>query len=214
MASRRLAPDEPVNAAEEVEILPHAQFAVERELLRHVAEAAARDGGRAIQIEAIHMRRPGVGFNRPHIILKVVDLPAPFGPSRPKISPRLMLNEMWSAAVKSPKRLVRPTRLDGCPAAVARGPTRRLEELRPLRLAAQHGDERVFETRGDAASTEGVAVSDSPAGRRSHAVPSSITRRTASPWITPSMISGRASARVSSARRSPAAPAHQENPAR
>ncbi len=32
---------------------------------------------------------PEVGTSKPHIILKVVDLPAPFGPSKPKISPRL-----------------------------------------------------------------------------------------------------------------------------
>src|SRR5437667_3949167 len=35
-----------------------------------------------------------------------VDLPAPFGPSSPKISPCSTLNVTWSTAVNSPKRLV------------------------------------------------------------------------------------------------------------
>ena len=39
----------------------------------------------------------------------MVDLPAPLGPSRPKISPWRMRKEIWSAAVKSPNRLVRPS---------------------------------------------------------------------------------------------------------
>ena len=39
---------------------------------------------------------------------KVVDLPAPLGPSRPKISPARTVKLMWSAAVNVPKRLVSP----------------------------------------------------------------------------------------------------------
>src|SRR5262245_26496756 len=37
-----------------------------------------------------------------------VDLPAPFGPSRPNTSPSLTLTVTPSTAVKSPKRLTRP----------------------------------------------------------------------------------------------------------
>src|SRR6202022_2857899 len=37
----------------------------------------------------------------------VVVLPAPFGPRRPKISPRRTSKERWSTATTSPKRLVR-----------------------------------------------------------------------------------------------------------
>ena len=41
------------------------------------------------------------------VIMRIsVDLPAPFGPSRPKISPCCTLNEMSSTAVKSPYFLV------------------------------------------------------------------------------------------------------------
>ncbi len=42
----------------------------------------------------------------PHIILKVVDFPAPLGPSRPKISPRLTWKSTWSVAAKSPNFFV------------------------------------------------------------------------------------------------------------
>src|SRR3546814_9405825 len=50
---------------------------------------------------------PLVGFSRPHSILKVFYLPAPFGPSRPKISPLRTSKLTVSVAVKSPKRFVR-----------------------------------------------------------------------------------------------------------
>ena len=65
------------------------RVAVERELLRHVAEPLRACGARRAQDRT--RRRapsPAVGRSRPHSILKVVDLPAPLGPSRPKISPR------------------------------------------------------------------------------------------------------------------------------
>src|SRR4051794_6838648 len=51
---------------------------------------------------------PLVGFINVHIILIVVDLPAPFGPRKPKISPSLTSKLILLTAVKSLKRLVRP----------------------------------------------------------------------------------------------------------
>src|SRR5215831_18339468 len=51
---------------------------------------------------------PDVGFNSPHSILIVVDLPAPLLPRKPKISPRATSNVTLSTATKSPNRLVRP----------------------------------------------------------------------------------------------------------
>src|SRR5438128_4745226 len=50
---------------------------------------------------------PAVGVMSPSSIWIVVVLPAPFGPSRPRISPCRMANETPSTAVKSPKCLVR-----------------------------------------------------------------------------------------------------------
>ena len=51
---------------------------------------------------------PSVGGSRPVSIFMVVDLPQPFEPRKPKISPRSIDSVTWSTAVKSPKRRVRP----------------------------------------------------------------------------------------------------------
>src|ERR1700733_9960520 len=50
---------------------------------------------------------PEVGLNRPHSMRMVVDLPAPFGPRKPKTSPLRTSRLMRSTATKSPKRLTR-----------------------------------------------------------------------------------------------------------
>ena len=50
---------------------------------------------------------PLVAGNNPHSIRNVVVLPAPLGPSRPKISPLHTSNEVLATAVKSPKRRTR-----------------------------------------------------------------------------------------------------------
>src|SRR5580704_16072329 len=50
---------------------------------------------------------PAVGVSRPEMQLMVVVLPAPLGPSSPKISPGLAENEMSSTAVSSPYDLRR-----------------------------------------------------------------------------------------------------------
>src|SRR5262245_54271640 len=66
--------------------------------------------------------RPAVGFCSVHIILMVVDLPAPFGPRKPKISPSCTVKLMLLTAVKSPKRLVRlSTAISGWRSAVGAG---------------------------------------------------------------------------------------------
>src|SRR6476469_6249574 len=51
--------------------------------------------------------RPDVGVRSPQRIRMVVDLPAPLGPRKPKISPFATWSETWSTATKSPKRLTR-----------------------------------------------------------------------------------------------------------
>src|SRR5512136_964731 len=50
---------------------------------------------------------PAVGAMIPHSMRMVVDLPAPFGPRKPKISPVRTEKLMPSTAVKRPKRLTR-----------------------------------------------------------------------------------------------------------
>ena len=47
-------------------------------------------------------RKPLVAGNKPHSMRKVVVLPAPFGPSKPNISPRLTAKEVLFTAMKSP----------------------------------------------------------------------------------------------------------------
>src|SRR6185312_12120240 len=52
------------------------------------------------------MARPEVGAISPHSTRMVVDLPAPLGPRKPKISPDWTSRFRSATAVKSPKRLV------------------------------------------------------------------------------------------------------------
>src|ERR1700712_3760967 len=51
---------------------------------------------------------PEVGAKVPDSMLKIVPLPEPFGPIRPRISPRSTLNETLLTAVKPPKRFTNP----------------------------------------------------------------------------------------------------------
>src|ERR1700730_8072400 len=51
---------------------------------------------------------PDVAFARVHKILIVVVFPAPFGPRKPKVSPRTTSKAMPRTASTSPYRLVRP----------------------------------------------------------------------------------------------------------
>ena len=53
------------------------------------------------------MATPAVGGMYPVIILMVVDLPAPFGPRKPRISPRSTVNETSSTATFAPNALLR-----------------------------------------------------------------------------------------------------------
>src|SRR5512138_1459523 len=46
---------------------------------------------------------PEVGRSSPHSMRMVVDLPAPFAPRKPKISPSFTAREMPSTALKAPK---------------------------------------------------------------------------------------------------------------
>src|SRR5262245_1666402 len=51
---------------------------------------------------------PAVGTSVPDSMLKIVLLPEPFGPIRPRISPVSTLNDTLLTAVKPPKRFTRP----------------------------------------------------------------------------------------------------------
>src|SRR6202008_96047 len=51
---------------------------------------------------------PAVGGKVPDSMLKIVLLPEPFGPIRPRISPCSTLNDTLLTAVKPPNRFTRP----------------------------------------------------------------------------------------------------------
>ena len=107
----------------QLEVLAHRELGIEREGLRHVADAPA-------QLDVAGVDRPGrraaprlrVGGSSPVSIFMVVVLPQPFEPTKPKISPRSMVKLTWSTAVKSPKRRVRSraTMTGASPASRAR----------------------------------------------------------------------------------------------
>src|SRR5450755_4615635 len=52
---------------------------------------------------------PAVGVSVPESMLKIVLLPEPFGPIRPRISPRSTLNDTLLTAVNPPNRFIRPS---------------------------------------------------------------------------------------------------------
>ena len=79
---------QPVDAAEERDVLVDGQQLVEREPLRHVADAALDAFGIAVTSTPPTCAVPEVGSSRPHSMRMVVDLPAPLLPRKPKISPR------------------------------------------------------------------------------------------------------------------------------
>src|SRR5450432_4098698 len=80
--------------------------------------------------------RPEVGAISPHSTRMVVDLPAPLGPKKPKISPCRTSRFRSATAVKSPKRLVSFSIWTAGP--LASGSMRQL-------LPAHQRDENVFE---------------------------------------------------------------------
>ena len=75
--------------------------------------------------------RPALGGSAPATMLKMVVLPAPFGPIIPVMRPASIVKEQRSTAVRPPKRRVRPSTarigagerpVSGCVAAVMTRP--------------------------------------------------------------------------------------------
>src|SRR5215475_9726544 len=69
----------------------------------------------------------------------MVDLPAPFGPSRPKISPRRTAKLTWSTAVKLPKRRTRSVTVIASAPPPRPSPAARERGLSSLSRAAGEG---------------------------------------------------------------------------
>ena len=100
---------EPVQPAEEAQVLARAEVRVDREVLRHVADLGLARGrlddraaGPATTTSPPSRRRI------PQTIEIVVVLPAPFGPRRPYVSPGAISKLTPSTAWRSPNRLRRP----------------------------------------------------------------------------------------------------------
>src|SRR5690242_5604663 len=68
-----------------------------------------RCGGRPASSWPSNAIEPAVGGNVPESMLKIVLLPDPFGPIRPRISPFSTLNDTLLTARKPPNRLTRPS---------------------------------------------------------------------------------------------------------
>ena len=75
----------------QVEVLPHRQFGIERERLRHVADALRALMSPASTGLPNSSASPSLGGSRPVSIFIVVVLPQPLEPRNPKISPRSMV---------------------------------------------------------------------------------------------------------------------------
>ena len=98
-----------VDARDEVEVLADRQVFPEREALRHVADVAL--DRRRIACGCRSRGRcplPESGVSRPHMMRIDVVLPLPFGPRKPKISPRSTCSDRSTTTCLSPKRLFRP----------------------------------------------------------------------------------------------------------
>src|ERR1700682_301184 len=80
---------------------------------------------------------PEVGSRNPHRMRMVVDLPAPLGPRKPKISPRRTARLTWSTAVNVPKRFTKSRISTALSVSIC------------CSRAAHQRDEDVLERRGD-----------------------------------------------------------------
>ena len=81
------------------EVLDHGARPIESVELRDDTDAAAHAGGSATTSMPAMRTRPAVGMTRVVHMPTVVVLPAPFGPSNPKISPSLTARSMPSTAL-------------------------------------------------------------------------------------------------------------------
>jgi hypothetical protein len=70
----------------QTQVLPHGQFAIERERLRHETHALADRQVVGIDRLSADSASPSLGASNPVSIFMVVVLPLPFEPRKPKIS--------------------------------------------------------------------------------------------------------------------------------
>ena len=103
-----------VQLGEDDQVLLDAQLEVAGHRLRDDADRLAHAVGLLDDVEAVDRARcPTVGGSSVVSMRISVDLPAPFGPSRPKISPSSTAKLMPLTAVKSPNFLTMLLDVDG-----------------------------------------------------------------------------------------------------
>ena len=92
---RRGARSRPYSCGEERQVLPRRQLGIEMQLVREQADAAAQRRRRAARAGSLAVARPRrcVGATSVASMPISVDLPAPFGPSRPTMSPARAVSE-------------------------------------------------------------------------------------------------------------------------
>ena len=104
---------DPVEPREHGQVVLHRHVHVEVVELRHHAHLGARLLGLGRQLVAEHAQiEPSSAIAWPVSMRIVVDLPAPFGPSRPRQMPCGTSRSRPSTAVIGPKRLTTPLQLD------------------------------------------------------------------------------------------------------
>src|SRR2546430_5921533 len=87
-----------VEARVEPDDLPNREIGLEARRLKLDAHPRFRYSGICSGIDIADSDRAGVGSQQTPIALRVLVFPAPFGPSRPKISPSLMSRDTPSTA--------------------------------------------------------------------------------------------------------------------
>src|SRR5512145_110299 len=90
---------------------------------------------------------PPLGESSPQSMRMVVDLPAPFGPRKPKISPRRTVRLTRLTAIKSPKRFSRSCRTTAAGESIT-------VMASPLPARTDHRDKDIFEGRFDRTDIE------------------------------------------------------------
>lgn len=80
-------PGQSVSASEKFQIFPDSKHTVERKFLRHISHIGPAAARAVRRFTPATDNSPLLAGRSPQSILNVVDLPAPFGPKSPKISP-------------------------------------------------------------------------------------------------------------------------------
>src|SRR6185437_10023874 len=100
---------EPVHASRKIQILGAGEPSKKRETFGHNSNCRLTSTGFSDRSTFRIRIVPADGANSPVSILIIVDLPAPFGPRKPKNWPASTRKFTLSTATRSPKRRVKPS---------------------------------------------------------------------------------------------------------